>query len=262
MKNRLSPMKNAAFGLVLALQFLTRIPVPLACPWTPETRRFAVRAYPLVGALLGSVLALAAYLLTEVFPATPAPLTALVLLSLWVALSGGLHLDGLMDMADALGSNQPLERRFAIMQDPHVGSFGMLSLFFLLAWKGVLLWALVDAGAPLGWLIAVPALGRLLGAAGLILIPGAKPTGLAHAWQQSLTPVDAAWALAVPLALALFWPGLWLALAAAGFYFLVARRALKRWFGGITGDLAGAMIEGGELWCLLCLWSWWQFATG
>ncbi|GAB2726934.1 adenosylcobinamide-GDP ribazoletransferase [Halomonas garicola] len=254
-------MKNAAFGLILALQFLTRIPVPVTCPWTPETRRFAVRAYPLVGMLLGGALALAAYLLTEIFPATPAPLTALVLLSLWVGLSGGLHLDGLMDMADALGSNQPLERRFAIMQDPQVGSFGMLALFFLLAWKGVLLWALVEHGAPVGWLIAVPALGRWLGAASLALIPCAKPSGLAHAWQRSLTPLDAALGLAAPLVLALVWPGVWLALLAAGLYFLVARAALKRWFGGITGDLAGAMIEGGELWLLLCLWSWWQFAT-
>ncbi|MDX5379060.1 MAG: adenosylcobinamide-GDP ribazoletransferase, partial [Halomonas sp.] len=46
-------MKDAAFGLVLALQFLTRLPLPLACPWTPPTRRWAVRCYPLVGLLLG-----------------------------------------------------------------------------------------------------------------------------------------------------------------------------------------------------------------
>lgn len=254
-------MKNAAFGLILALQFLTRIPVPVACPWTPDTRRWAVRAYPLVGMLLGGVLALASYLMSQVFPATPAPLAALVLLSFWVGLSGGLHLDGLMDMADALGSNQPLERRFAIMQDSQVGSFGMLALFFLLAWKGVLLWALIAHGAPAGWLIAVPALGRWLGAASLALVPSAKPSGLAHAWQQSLTPRDAALALAAPLLPAIFWPGVWLAFAATGLFFLAARYMVRRWFGGITGDLAGALIEGGELWLLLCLWSWWQFAT-
>ncbi|WNK19168.1 adenosylcobinamide-GDP ribazoletransferase [Halomonas piscis] len=254
-------MKNAAFGLILALQFLTRLPVSVACPWTPETRRWAVRAYPLVGALVGGVLALAAYLMSQGVPAVPAPLAALFLLSLWVGLSGGLHLDGLMDMADALGSNQPLERRFAIMQDPQVGSFGMLALFFLLAWKGVLLWALIAQAAPFGWLVMVPALGRWLGAASLALIPCAKPSGLAHAWQRSLTAGDAALALAAPLALAFVWPGVWPALVAAGLYFLIARRALKRGFGGITGDLAGAMIEGGELWLLLCLWSWWQFAT-
>ncbi len=54
-----------------------------------------------------------------------------------------------MDLADALGSNQPLERRWEIMKDPQIGSFGMLALLFLLAWKGVLLWALLQYHAPL-----------------------------------------------------------------------------------------------------------------
>lgn len=162
-------MKNALFGLILALQFLTRIPLPIACPWTPATRRWAIRAYPLVGLLIGSVLALSALLLS--FIASPAPITALLLLSLWVALSGGLHLDGVMDLADALGSNQPLERRWEIMKDAQIGSFGILALLFLLAWKGVLLWALVAYQAPLWWLVAVPALGRLAGVALLIFTP-------------------------------------------------------------------------------------------
>lgn len=255
-------MKNALFGLALALQFLTRLPVPVTCPWTPAIRRWAVRAYPLVGALIGALLALAALLFAHFLPHTPAPLVALLLLSLWVALSGGLHLDGLMDMADALGSNQPLERRFAIMQDPQVGSFGMLALIFLLAWKGVLLWALVAYQAPLGWLIAIPALGRWAGVALLTLTPCAKRTGLAFHWQQSLTPLDVVLALLMPVLLALVWPGVWLALGAIAVFGLVARCALLRAFHGINGDMTGAMIEGGELWVLLCLWSLWQFATG
>ena len=128
-------MKNALWGAVLALQFLTRLPIPIAAPWTSETRRWAVRAFPFVGLLIGTVLALVAFGMHNV----PAPITALTLLSIWVAISGGLHLDGVMDIADALGSNQPLARRWEIMKDPQIGSFGMLALVFLLAWKGVLL---------------------------------------------------------------------------------------------------------------------------
>ncbi|BCB07523.1 adenosylcobinamide-GDP ribazoletransferase [Vreelandella venusta] len=252
-------MKNALFGLILALQFLTRIPLPIACPWTPATRRWAIRAYPLVGLLIGSVLALSALLLS--FIASPAPITALLLLSLWVALSGGLHLDGVMDLADALGSNQPLERRWEIMKDAQIGSFGILALLFLLAWKGVLLWALVAYQAPLWWLVAVPALGRLAGVALLILTPCAHSKGLAWSWQQSLSVRDVGHAL-LPLVLLGAVSPAWFAWGVIIIVWVaIARKALLRLFNGINGDMVGATIEGGELWLLVLMWSWWQFVT-
>jgi len=250
-------VKNALFGLVLALQFLTRIPIPIASPWTPETRRWAVRAYPLVGLLIGSVLVLVAFAMHNV----PTPITALALLSLWVALSGGLHLDGVMDIADALGSNQPLTRRWEIIKDPQIGSFGMLALVFLLAWKGVLVWALLAYQAPLWWLLVVPALGRWAGVALLVLTPCAQPKGLAWSWQQSLSGQEVALAL-VPLAMmALLAPSLVLIGLAAAVFVALSRVFMLRLFNGINGDMVGATIEGGELWLLILLWSWWQFAT-
>lgn len=251
-------MRHAAFGMLLAIQFLSRLPVPLACPWTPATRRWAARAYPLVGALLGALVAAAGTLLE---PLLPVPLLALALLSLWVALTGGLHLDGLMDLADALGSNAPLEKRFAIMKDPQVGSFGILALVFLLAWKFALLWALLDAGASPWGLVALLALGRLGGVGLLILVPAARAEGLAHAWQQSLTRVDLALAAVLPLALSIWLPGgPWL--AAGLIVFIIGYGlAMRRAFGGINGDIVGAAIEGGELWLLLIAWNWWSFVT-
>lgn len=252
-------MKHALYGMLLALQFLTRLPIPVACPWTPATRRWAIRAYPLVGLMVGALLACVALLLGQW--QTPSPITALVLLSLWVAISGGLHLDGVMDLADALGSNQPVARRWEIMKDPVVGSFGMLALVFLLAWKGGLLWALVHYQAPLGWLVVAPALGRLAGVALLVLTPCAQPSGLAFSWQQSLGRRDVVLALLPLLLGALFMPGLWVWLVATALWVVLVRQALLRLFHGINGDMVGATIEGGELWLLVLMWSWWQFAT-
>ncbi|MFI8749421.1 adenosylcobinamide-GDP ribazoletransferase [Vreelandella lionensis] len=252
-------MNNIMYGGLLALQFLTRLPIPVACPWTPGTRRWAIRAYPLVGLLVGGLLALAALLLGQLH--TPIPITALLLLSVWVALTGGLHLDGVMDLADALGSNQPLERRWEIMKDPQIGSFGMLALLFLLAWKGVLLWALLQYHAPLWWLVIVPALGRWAGVALLILTPCAQPRGLAWSWQQSLSRHDVGLALVPLLPLALAWPTMVLWLVAVVCWVALARAALLRLFNGINGDMVGATIEGGELWLLVFMWSWWQYAT-
>ncbi len=252
-------MKSALFGGLLALQFLTRLPIPVQCPWTPATRRWAVRAYSLVGLLLGGVLLLAAQWLTWL--ETPLPLIALVLLSLWVAFSGGLHLDGVMDLADALGSNQPLARRWEIMKDPQIGSFGILALLFLLAWKGILIWALLRYQAPLWWLLVVPSLGRWAGVALLVLTPCAQQKGLAWSWQQSLRGQEVVLAL-LPLALiALVAPSLVLMGVAVAVFVMLMRMAMLRLFNGINGDMVGATIEGGELWLLILLWSWWQFAT-
>ncbi|NYS77854.1 MULTISPECIES: adenosylcobinamide-GDP ribazoletransferase [Halomonadaceae] len=250
-------MRNALFGLLLALQFLTRVPIPITVPWIPDTRRWAVRAYPLVGLLIGTVLAVVALGMHNV----PAPITALTLLSIWVAISGGLHLDGVMDIADALGSNQPLARRWEIMKDPQIGSFGMLALVFLLAWKGVLLWALLAYHAPWWWLLAVPALGRWAGVALLVLTPCAQQKGLAWSWQQSLSGQDVALALVPVLLIALLAPAIVLMVLTVTVFVLLIRWIMLRLFNGINGDMVGATIEGGELWLLILLWSWWQFDT-
>ncbi|MGM0702573.1 MAG: adenosylcobinamide-GDP ribazoletransferase [Pseudomonadota bacterium] len=252
-------MKEAGYGVLLAFQFLTRLPVRVACPWNAATARWALRSYPLVGIVLGAFLAGAASLLAS---ALPTPILVLALLSLWVALSGGLHLDGLMDVADALGSNAPLARRWEIMKDPQVGSFGILALVFLLAWKGLLLWGLLDVGASPGVLVAVPALARFGAVALLRLAPCARREGLAWAWQQHLGRYDLALALLVMVPL--FWVlAGWAWLLAGLLPFLLGYGwVMTRSFNGINGDIVGAAIEGGELWLLLIAWSWWSFATG
>lgn len=251
-------MLNAIHGLLLAIQFLTRIPVPVECPWNASTSRWAVRCYPLVGLLLGVLLAMVGALLQDWLPT---PLLALLLLSLWVAATGGLHLDGVMDVADALGSNAPLERRWAIMKDPHVGSFGIIALVFLLAWKAMLLWALLDVGVGPVVLVAVLMFGRVAAVALLVTAPVARSEGLAWAWKRHLGSRDLPLSLwPLPL-LAWLLPGGWwagLALAVLLTIFLAVFLLLYGWamirgFKGINGDIVGAAIEGGELWMLLGL---------
>lgn len=251
-------MRDAAFGLALAVQFLTRLPLPLACPWNAATRRWAVRSYPLVGMLLGGLLAMAGALFEGMLPT---PLLALAMLTLWVALTGGLHLDGLMDVADALGSNAPLEKRWAIMKDPHVGSFGILALVFLLLWKAALLWGLLEARASLALLVVIPALGRLAAVALLVLAPAAHAEGMAASWKRDLGLLDLALAALPLLALVVLVPGSgWLCLALVPFLAFYAWAMLQA-FKGINGDIVGTVIEGGELWLLLVAWSWWSFVT-
>lgn len=253
-------LREAGFGLVLAVQFLTRLPVALVCPWNANTRRWAARSYPLVGMLIG-VLAVGVTQLAGTL--LPAPLQALLLLSLWVALSGGLHLDGVMDLADALGSNASLARRWEILKDSSIGAFAVIALVFLLAWKAALVWALIDAGASLWWLVAIIGLGRLGAVVLLVEVAAARHEGLAHAWQQSLSRRDLWFAALAPLVW-LAWGNMalavWLMLTLIVFLSLYGL-AMRRLFSGINGDMLGAAIEGGELWLLLMTLSWWQFVT-
>jgi len=248
-------MRDALFGLVLALQFLTRIPLTMACPWHAGTCRWALRSYPLVGLLVGAALAG----LATLGQGLPTSLLALALLSLWVALTGGLHLDGVMDVADALGSNAPLEKRWAIMKDSQVGSFAILALVFLLAWKGALIWALLEAGASPWLWVVLPALARFGALALLRLAPLARREGLAWTWRQHLAPRDLGLALLPLLIVFGFVPGgVWL-LGALCLFLFVYGLAMVRAFTGINGDIVGAAIEGGELWLLFIAWSWWWF---
>lgn len=252
-------MKAAVQGFLLALQFLSRVPVPVECPWNARTSRWAVRCYPLVGLLLGGLVALTGSLLQGLLPNY---LLALLLLSVWVSLSGGLHLDGLMDVADAVGSNALLEKRWAIMKDPHVGSFGILSLVFLLLWKGALLLALLESGASLAWLPLVVALGRFGAVALLVLAPAARPQGLAWAWKQHLGRHEV-WLSLWPLPLGfLLLPGWPLLLAMLAPFLLAYGLWAVRAFHGINGDIVGAAIEGGELWLLMTVWLWYSSVMG
>jgi len=253
-------LTDSGHGVVLAMQFLTRIPVPLHCPWTAQTCRAALRAFPLVGALIGVLLALVLALGSDL----PTPMQALLLLTVWVALSGGLHLDGVMDLADALGSNAPIERRWAILKDSQIGSFAVLALVFLLAWKGMLLWALIEVGISAWVLVLIPALARFGGLVLLRLAPPASGQGLAAAWREHLQLADVRLALVpvalllIPAATLLLVPvvlGSLLLLGLLGLYALL----MVRLFAGINGDMIGAAIELGELWLLMLAWSWWWF---
>lgn len=255
-------MIAALHGFLLALQFLTRLPVPVRCPWNAETSRWAVRCYPLVGMLLGTLVALGGYLLGGWLPT---PLLSLALLSLWVILSGGLHLDGLMDVADAWGSNATLERRWAIMKDPHVGSFGILALVFLLLWKAALLMEMLETPPGLVVLVMIPAVARFGAVVLLVLMPAARPEGMAREWKQHLTRRDlilslwpVAFGLALPVEHLLLLVGLMVSLM---IFLLLYGLAVLRTFKGINGDIVGAAIEGGELWLLLAAWTWWSFVT-
>ncbi|WP_202080360.1 adenosylcobinamide-GDP ribazoletransferase [Caldalkalibacillus salinus] len=260
-------LKSMFYGLVLSLQFFSRIPVPLQAPWHEQVKVWALRFFPWVGAVIG----LFVVLLASVFmPHVPSLFLTLLLLTVWVGLTGGLHLDGWLDVSDALGSQAPLEKKWRIMEEPQVGSFAVLSVFFLLAWKGSLLyllltlWETQDVLNQAGFLlifILIPFISRLGGALLLLFLPVYKEEGLAWEWKRGLQLKDLSWFIIPFLILCVctamvhtLWPYILFLTAGMTVYFFVFGSYLNRALGGIGGDVIGASVEGGEVWGLLLSW--------
>ena len=225
----------------IALQFLSSLPVRLPGMPEPEQLGRSLLFYPLVGLLFGALL----WLLDALLLGAPPLLHAALLLTAWVLLSGGLHLDGLADSADAwLGGFGDRERTLLIMKDPRSGPIAVVTLVLVLLLKFAALLALTEQGQTLA-LIIVPVLGRaaLLGL--FLTTPYVRAGGLGQALADHL-PRNAGWWVllggALGCALVLGWAGV-CALAVAFAVFVGLRRMMLRRLGGCTGDTAGALLE-------------------
>ncbi len=232
--------------LLIALQFLTRLPVPSVAAFMPAAQARSLCYYPLVGLLIGGLLwAVGAWL-------PPGVTTAALLLAVWVLLTGGLHLDGLADSADAWSGGQgDPERTLRIMQDPASGPIGVTAIVLVLLLKFAALAELL-AGGGLWTLPLAPAVARA--AVPLILLTSryVRPGGLAEQMSREL-PRRALWPIvAVTAGALLLLAGLWALLLLAALLWGL-RRSMVVHIGGVTGDTLGATVEIVEAFMLLLL---------
>ncbi|SCW87426.1 MULTISPECIES: adenosylcobinamide-GDP ribazoletransferase [unclassified Pseudomonas] len=225
----------------IALQFLSSLPVRLPGMPEPEQLGRSLLCYPLVGLVFGGLL----WTLDGLLLGTPLLLHAALVLMAWVLLSGGLHLDGLADSADAwLGGFGDRERTLLIMKDPRSGPIAVVTLVVVLLLKWTALVALIEQEQALALLI-VPMLGRgaLLGL--FLTTPYVRAGGLGQALADHL-PRRSGWqvlsACALGCLLLLGWAGLW-SLVVATLVFIGLRRMMLRRLQGCTGDTAGALLE-------------------
>ena len=230
-------------GLVVALQFLTRLPTPRV---TVSQQDFAaaMRWFPAAGAIVGAVVALAAWGGAQVDPW----LGALAGLAAWVLVTGALHLDGLGDIADGLGAaHKGPDRLREVLADPHVGSFAVVAIGLQLAAKLVLLRMMIEGG-QFAAIVAVPFAARIGPLVWSRLLPPLHP-GLAARFADAVQPIDLGIWTAMLLLAAVFVPGVLAAIPAI----LLWSGYLRRRLGGISGDGHGAGIELTETALLLAL---------
>ena len=240
-------------SLRLAVGTFTRVPVPAPRRINVQVAGRAMLMGPVIALLMSLVVGIAVQVLVNVSP-IGGPLAAVLAVAAVAWLTRGLHLDGLADTADALGSGRHADEALAIARRSDIGPFGVLALVLLLLAEVLALGTLFDTGAGAGSFVVAVVAGRV----GIVMacrrgVPAARPDGLGATVAGSVAP----WAAAV-------WALGWLALSAvsvgrahgidsaiatglavaggllAGV--ILAAVATRR-LGGITGDVLGAVTE-------------------
>ena len=245
-------------SMLIAFSMYSKIPVP-AVEWKKENMRYVMCFFPLVGTVLG-------FLYTGLFLLCRALgigqiLSAVLLTLLPVLLSGGIHMDGLMDTMDALGSYQSREKKLEILKYSRAGAFAVLSCgcYLLLSFgQNSEFFALLSGDAPGTYRsLLVLALGftvsRAFSGLSVVSFPCAKSSGLAAGFSE--TAVKRAVKITMGMFLAVCAvlmfvlspgaaAGMWLAALLSFWYY---HRMSGKEFGGITGDLAGFFLQVCEL---------------
>lgn len=227
--------------LFIALQFLTALPLRLDAAPADEAVGRSLLFYPLVGLLIGALLAALGWGLSS----APPFIAAALLLTAWVLSSGLLHLDGLADSADAwIGGRGDRDRTLAIMKDPRCGPAAVVILVLVLLLKFT---ALAQLSTDANWALLL--LAPLLGRTALLLLflttPYVRPGGLGSMLADHLPRRSAKRVLLITLASvsAAFGMSALGPLAAMTGTVVAARRFMLRRIGGTTGDTAGALVE-------------------
>ncbi len=225
-------------SFLIAFQLLTIIPLSHSFSASDKQIGYSAVFYPLIGLLIGGALALSAMLMM----AFPVHIASALVLILWVLLTGGLHLDGLADCADAwVGGLASKQRSLEIMKDPAAGPVAVVVLILLLLLKWAIIHHLIQQQA-FYILVFTPMLGRL---AIVLLMQSSdyiRPAGMAEVLVANFPRTAAKNLSLVCLLIALFFLGIY-AIAIMLMILLAIRYQAKKRLGGVTGDVYGAAVE-------------------
>jgi adenosylcobinamide-GDP ribazoletransferase len=239
-------------SFLAALQFLTTLPLPGRREATPEQLGRATAYFPVVGLIIGLILAGLNWLLSHILP--PAVVNALLLVAL-VIITGALHLDGFVDTCDGIAGHKAVEDRWRVMRDSRAGAFGIVGVVLLLLVKYVSLNSIPPI-FMMATLLFLPVVSRWAMVYAIFVYPYARPSGLGTAFKQKTRWPEFTIATLITLiiAMALFplfsltallvMLGVWMVTVIFSVY-------LKHKFAGLTGDTYGAINEVAEVTVLI-----------
>ncbi|MEL3912212.1 adenosylcobinamide-GDP ribazoletransferase [Treponema pedis] len=249
-------------GFILALQFFTRIPIPVNIEFTESNLKKAFFFLPLIGAVIGAVALIPIYFISNTYLEEAAGLS----LILYLFLTGGLHIDGLADTLDGfLSAHKRKEKILEIMSDPRIGSFGTTGISFAVLSRYIAYAGVMPHG---GILILAGIISRLAGVGMAVFVKPAKETGLGILFHKSASKISFFFWLIAVCILCLFTPEIssfslkylnftlaefsyrmkYLLFPLIAFFltFIIAKIAYKK-IDGTTGDVNGCAVELTEL---------------
>lgn len=254
-------MKAIWNSLIIAFSMYSKIPM-IKSDWTKENMRYVMCFFPMVGLVIGVF----SFFLMEVGAYFLMGRGLFFLTSLLVAIpvfiTGGIHLDGLLDTADALSSYQEKEKRLEILKDPRAGAFAIITgLIYFILYLGIYSLAVEffvqseeDLGRKMMAIIGISfILSRSFSGLSIVTFPMAKNTGLAAtfsdmAQKRVVKNVMLLYIIVISSLMIVIEPlvGSITVISAIGVFLYYKRMSIKM-FGGITGDLCGWFVQICEL---------------
>lgn len=227
-------------SLLAALQFLTAIPLP-GRQYSPEVVGRSTAYFPVIGLIIGLIMAGWRFLLVLLLPA---PVANVLVIASLVVITGALHLDGFVDTCDGLAAHRTVAERWQVMRDSRAGGFGVIGVSALLLVKYISL-TNVPSSLLTVTLVLAPVLSRWAMVYAIFVYPYARPSGLGTVFKERTT-----WqrfTIATVITLAISWivlqmtgiavmMGIWVTVVIVATY-------LKNKFAGLTGDTYGAINE-------------------
>lgn len=237
-------MKNS---LLIALSFITIAPLPVKFlpDWTRDNLRHFCLMLPVAGIIFFAPVWALSWLGLRELVNLSSVLRGLFMTLMTLALTGGLHMDGLLDTCDAIFSHQDREIRLKILDDPHSGAFAVIGCVSALMLKTLLFAELFSSASVSAFHAALIPVSSRLGMGMLLACMNfAKPGGLAVILGESRSQGDRYLLMIIFAVLTLcdFVTGIIIALIT-----LLWCRICSKIFGGITGDLLGAFVELSEI---------------
>lgn len=235
-------------SLIIAFSMYSRIPMPRV-EWREESMKYVMCFFPLIGVIIGGIIYFAGKFILAHGISTL--MYAAVMSVIPIVITGGIHMDGFIDTADALASCGNKEEKLAIMKDPHIGAFAIIwtAVYFVLCLG---LWSAAEI-SDLPAIAVGYALSRTMSGISIVCFKTAKNTGLAHmfsdaAQKKRVIAVLVIWLVVEAAGLLIIGIGYAAAEAAAAVaVFICHYLVCRRHFGGITGDLAGCFLQVCEL---------------
>ena len=231
-------------SIIVAFSMYSKIPMP-TIEWNKKNMKYALCYFPFVGIVIGLV----TYGIGSIgyYYKWNQLLFSSIMTLIPVVITGGIHIDGFLDTIDALSSHSDYEKRLEILKDPHSGAFSVIGgiSYFVLS-LGV--WSTVSNRALVAICISF-VISRTMSAFSIASFPLAKNTGLAATFQGGAHKKTVKISMVIfyvieSIVVILIQPYLGIScIITSLFVFIYHYHICTKYFGGITGDLAGYFLQ-------------------